>query len=60
MEANTKIKSYKDLGFTKADNAEALLAQIEELQKMLNNLRHRLAPRPSPLAPNCPPLAPRH
>jgi four helix bundle protein len=49
-----------DLGFTKAGNAEALPAQIEELQRMLNSLRHRLATRPTPLATDCPPHAPRH
>lgn len=45
-ELETQLLISLDLGFLNGTEADHLLASIEELQKMLNSLRHRLAPRP--------------
>jgi len=47
-ELETQLLISLDLGFVNPKDADPMLASIEELQKMLNSLRHRLdtlAPR---------------
>lgn len=49
-ELETQIIISIDLGYLKSEDAPAILSQIEELQRMLNSLRHKLTSRFSPLA----------
>jgi four helix bundle protein len=48
-ELETQFIIAIDLGFLKSTDAEVILSLIEELQRMLNSLRHKLASRFSPL-----------
>jgi four helix bundle protein len=50
-ELETQLLISIDLGFVKSQQTKGILSQIEELQKMLNSLRHKLSNRFSPLAP---------
>ena len=48
-ELETQLLIACDLGICNQPDSAAVLQQIEELQKMLNGLRTKLTPHPSPL-----------
>jgi len=49
-ELDTQVMIAIELGFCGSSQAEGLLSLIDELQRMLNGLRQKLATRHSPLA----------
>jgi len=49
-ELDTQLLIPTELGFCSPSQAEGLLSLVDELQRMLNGLRQKLATRPSSLA----------
>jgi len=49
-ELDTQLLIAIELAFYSPSQAESLLSLVDELQRMLNGLRQKLATRPSPLA----------